>query len=284
MSLKLKATHLVKFSLLSATFLSMASVTWVGEDEPLHGVNGGIVAVPIPEDAAAVFFDDKRLLEVSGHAIVPLDLETVSGTYQIQVERRSGSGESIEIVVSPKAYPEQYITIEDETKVTPPPEVLDRIARESALMNDVYQLRTVQRDDLIPIAIPVDGPVTGVFGSRRFFNGQPRNPHSGIDYAAPEGTPILSPLPGKVALTGNFYFNGNTIMLDHGAGFVSVLCHLHEIDVKEGQLVQRGSRLGTVGSTGRVTGPHLHWTIRLQGVRVDPAVVMNVFNSLSDDG
>lgn len=284
MSLKLKPTQILKFPFIIGALLSIANVTWVNDDVRIHGVNGGVVAIPIPEDAEAVFLAEKKLLQVANHAIVPIDLETEAGTYQIDIRHGTGKIDSRSFEVSTKQYPEQYITIEDETKVTPPPDVLERIAREAAVLNEVYQLRTEQQDDLIPVTIPVDGPVSGVFGSRRFFNGLPRNPHSGIDYAAPEGTPILAPLPGAVALTGDFYFTGNTVLLDHGAGMISVLCHLHEIEVKDGQLLKKGERLGTVGSTGRSTGPHLHWTIRMQGTRVDPAVLMEVFNSLSDDG
>lgn len=284
MSLKLRPTQILKFPFIIGALLSIANVTWVNDDVRIQGVNGGVVAIPIAEDAEAVFFAEKKLLQVANHAIVPIDLETEAGTYQIDITYGTGKIDSRSFEISTKQYPEQYITIEDETKVTPPPEVLDRIAREAAVLNEVYELRSQQQDDLVPVTVPVDGPVTGVFGSRRFFNGLPRNPHSGIDYAAPQGTPILAPLPGVVALTGDFFFTGNTVLLDHGAGLISVLCHLHQIEVNENQRLTRGERLGTVGSTGRSTGPHLHWTVRMQGTRVDPAVLMEVFNSLSDDG
>ena len=276
--------HLRNATFMLVAFLNVGSVQWLNDEQQPRGVNGGVIAVPLPDDAESAQWGKDELLRVANHAIVPIDLETEPGVYSLGVKRQNGDVIFTTFEVSAKSYPEQHITIKDTTKVTPPPEVLDRIARESALMNEIYELRSPTPSDLLPISVPVDGPITGVFGSRRFFNGLPRNPHSGIDYAGAQGTPIISPSPGVVALTGDFYFNGNTVMIDHGKGFVSVMCHLHEIEVEKGQRVARGERIGTVGSTGRSTGPHLHWTTRLQGIRVDPAVVMDVLNSLYDAG
>jgi len=112
---------------------------------------------------------------------------------------------------------------------------------------------------------------------RRFFNGEERNPHSGLDFAAATGTPIKSPAAGKVILTGNYFFNGNTVFVDHGQGLISMFCHLSRIDVAVGDEVPRGGVLGKVGSTGRATGPHLHWNVSLNGNRVDPAIFIGAF-------
>lgn len=246
-----------------------------------EGVNGGVIAVELPVGAKYAVFNDEKQLVVDNIAIVAIPIDQEPGEVQLRVHLGQNYIEDIPLLIQSKKYPEQHITISDEDMVTPPEETLERIRKESALMKEAYDLRTELGTDLFPILIPVSGPISGVFGSRRFFNGKPRNPHSGIDYAADQGTPILAPAPGSIALTGDFYFNGNTVVINHGGGFVSVMCHLHEVFVKKDQEIRRGEKIGTVGSTGRSTGPHLHWTISLQGTKVDPAVFISVTNRLA---
>ena len=122
---------------------------------------------------------------------------------------------------------------------------------------------------------PTAGRRSDSFGKRRFFNGQPRNPHSGMDIAAPTGTPVVAPLPARVIDIGDYFFNGRTVWLDHGGGLLSMMCHLSRIDVREGQHLAAGERLGAVGATGRVTGPHLHWTVSLNRASVDPGLFLD---------
>ena len=124
---------------------------------------------------------------------------------------------------------------------------------------------------------PVPGRQSSPFGVRRFFNGEERNPHSGLDFAASTGTPIKAPAAGKVILVGDYFFNGKTVFVDHGQGLISMFCHLSAIDVAVGQEIPRGGVLGKVGSTGRATGPHLHWNVSLNGSRIDPAIFIGTF-------
>jgi murein DD-endopeptidase MepM/ murein hydrolase activator NlpD len=127
----------------------------------------------------------------------------------------------------------------------------------------------------VSLNLPVAGKISSPFGLRRFFNGQPRHPHSGIDFAAPMGTPIHAPAKATVIQTAHYFFNGNTVFLDHGQGFITMYCHLKTLLVKRGDAVEQGQAIGTVGQTGRATGPHLHWSVSLNDARINPALFFN---------
>ena len=202
---------------------------------------------------------------------LPLDLEPGSVAVSL-------NGDDIVIAVEPYAYREQRLTVKNQSYVTPDPEQLERIARERKIIDAAIGNYREAELDGIALRAPVPGPRSSSFGLRRFFNDQPRSPHKGMDIAAAEGTPIIAPRDGVVTATGDYFFNGNTVIVDHGQGLVTLYCHLSEIDVAEGDSVATGALLGAVGSTGRVTGPHLHFGVYLNGTAVDPAILLTADN------
>ena len=241
---------------------------------------GGVAVLPLPEGAVDVIYGDEEALIVADHVIIGVGLNAEPGMHEAVA--RTASGETtIEFEVVGKEYPEQRLIIANRRQVNPLPEDMERIERESKLSRAAYARRTPVRADLLPFEQPVQGIYSSLFGLRRFLNDQPRSPHSGLDIAADTGTPVAAPAPGTVALTGDFFFSGNIVLLDHGGGLVTMYGHLDRIDVEEGEELGRGDILGTVGATGRVTGPHLHWTVSIQGDRVDPVVVMEAFDGLA---
>ena len=157
--------------------------------------------------------------------------------------------------------------------VSPGKEQLARIKREKKHMRKLFKIWR-EADVSVQLSWPVVGPLSSPFGLRRFFNDQPRNPHSGIDIAAPEGTDIVMPSDGIIIDTGDYYFNGKTVFIDHGQGMISMLNHMSKITAKTGDMLQRGDKIGEIGSTGRVTGPHLHWSLSLNEARVDPMLFL----------
>lgn len=243
---------------------------------------GGVAALPLPEGAIDVLYADEPALIVADHVIVGVGLDATPGRHHVVVRTVDGD-KTIDFEVVGRQYPEQRLTIANKRQVNPLPEDLERIGRESKLQRDAYARRTPARSDLLPFKQPVQGVYSSPFGLRRFLNDQPRSPHSGLDIAADTGTPIAAPAPGTVALTGDFFFSGNVVYLDHGGGLITMYGHLDRVDVEQGADVARGDTIGAVGATGRVTGPHLHWTISIQGDRVDPILLMEVFGTLAGE-
>jgi murein DD-endopeptidase MepM/ murein hydrolase activator NlpD len=191
----------------------------------------------------------------------------------VAVERtRAGRTELAGVHVGPYPYPVERLQVAT-AMVHPPPEAMARIEAESQRVAALWS-RTGPPRFTLPLLPPLAPmPAGGNFGTRRVLNGEPRSPHSGIDYAASTGTPVQAVAAGVVALAENHYFGGNSVFVDHGGGLVSISLHLDRIDVVEGQEVERGQRLGTVGATGRVTGAHLHFGVRWHGARVDPSLL-----------
>ena len=185
-----------------------------------------------------------------------------------------GKDNTIAIAITPKAYKEQHLTVSQEF-VTPDPKQLERYSREAAEQATVYKAFHATSGGWPVFHMPVVGIINpDSFGSVRFFNGEPRAPHSGMDTGAPEGREVHAPADGVVVQTGAYFFNGNTVMIDHGNGLVSMLCHLSRIIATPGQHVKAGDLVGLVGHTGRVTASHLHWGVSLNDARVNPLLVL----------
>ena len=221
---------------------------------------------------------------IGDRAFAPTDIDGQSGclvpvgltrTDDIVAERdRDDQREQLRIGLGEYPYSVQRLTIKDQSRVDLSPENQARVARENALIGKLWARQGEPRFSL-PLAIPLEElPTGGRFGAKRIINGEPRSPHTGADYAVPQGTPVLAVDDAVVALTGEFFFSGNAVFLDHGNGLISMYFHLHEVFVEQGDEVSRGRLIGTVGSTGRSTGPHLHFGIRWQGARVDPALLL----------
>ncbi|MBD8200636.1 peptidoglycan DD-metalloendopeptidase family protein [Pseudomonas viridiflava] len=242
-------------------------------------VPGGVAVIDLGTGAQAptATYQGKRVLVVKEQgtrwlAIVGIPLTVKPGTEQI-----ASGGRSLSFTVGSKKYPEQRITLKNKRQVNPNPEDNKRIEGELAEQIRAYRSFSPGTPSNLILDKPVNGPLSSKFGVRRFFNGEERNPHAGLDFAVPAGTPIKSPAAGKVILIGDYFFNGNTVFVDHGQGFISMFCHMSKIDVKQGDLVPRGGVVGKVGATGRATGPHMHWNVSLNDARVDPAIFIGAF-------
>ena len=205
---------------------------------------------------------------LAGVCYFPIDLLSQGS---VSLERvRDGRVERRSVRIGAYPYPEQHIEIQDQSKVDLSAADLARAEREEKAVAKLFTLNTPRRFTL-PLGRPLaELPAGGRFGSRRWFNGEPRNPHTGADFAAGEGTPVLAVADGTVVLAADHFFSGNSVFVDHGDGLISMYFHFSKIGVKKGQQVKRGEQLGRVGSTGRASGPHLHLGVRWHGARVDP--------------
>ena len=240
---------------------------------------GGIAVIPIDgSERPVVTMGDHPVMVVPGDdgwaAVVGVPLDQDAATpLEIVVQRGGAKEPTIHIDLQPADYRVQRLNV-DRKYVDPGQEALDRIFAERKILDAALEnWRAVEIAD-VGMASPAPGKRSSSFGSRRIFNDQPRSPHKGMDIAANTGTPVRSPLPGIVTVTGDFYFNGNTVIVDHGQGLVSLYCHLSDIDVDEGAAVSTGDLLGKVGATGRVTGAHLHFATYLNGTAVDPRLLL----------
>ncbi len=254
----------------------------VAETLPLQSaVPGGIVKIPLfsSELPPPKVYYQQQQVRISKHngqwlALIGIPLDVGMGEQHIEVEN-NGHKTEISFSIEDKDYPAQYLTIKKKRMVSGFNEQdLEKIAADKKIITASKAVWTNTNFDLDFIA-PVDGRLSSRFGLKRFYNNIPKRPHNGLDIAAPTGTPIIAPASATVINTGDYYFNGKTVFLDHGQGLLSAYLHMNTIQVKTGQQVRQGDMLGTVGESGRVTGPHLHWMVYLNKANVDPALFIS---------
>jgi murein DD-endopeptidase MepM/ murein hydrolase activator NlpD len=219
-----------------------------------------------------------RVEDTQWRALLGIDLDQKPGTYAV-VAAATGTTPlhaTRELVVSPKSFRRRALRVAPDY-VNPPPELLARITSEAALTREVYERPDPEPSWQAGFTRPVPDPANSSFGTRSVFNGEPRSPHAGTDFLSPAGTPIHAPAGGRVAVARDLFFTGNTVIIDHGSGVFSMLAHLSRLDVAEGQRLNEGDVIGLVGATGRVTGPHLHWALRIGAARVDALSALTIF-------
>ncbi|MGE4553255.1 MAG: M23 family metallopeptidase, partial [Desulfovibrionaceae bacterium] len=237
----------------SAAPFASARFTWLGH------------SVTVPAEAGADGRWQARLLLGMGMREL---LRGDGHELRVEVAGPAGTGGSralaLTVTRTPKAYPEQRLTVENKY-VAPSSENLERILREQAEVNKVLAAPAAPRRYALPFLRPVPGGISSDFGLRRFFNNEPRKPHSGVDLRAAAGDPVRACADGVVLLAADHYYSGRAVYLDHGEGVLSMYFHLSRVDVKTGDVVRRGDVLGAAGATGRVTGPHLHWGVYVLG-------------------
>jgi murein DD-endopeptidase MepM/ murein hydrolase activator NlpD len=242
-------------------------------------VPGGIAYLPLPdaEQVREVKYNKRKIaLYKTSHAtiaMVGIPLKAKTGVHKVKVHYQGNQQRELEFEVTAKEYTTQHLTITNKRMVNPNKKDMERITREQKQINAALNTWSTQELNF-GFDAPIEGRFSSSFGLRRIFNGQPRNPHSGMDIAAPQGAEVHASTAGRVITTGNYFFSGNTVFLDHGQGLISLYSHLDSITVAPGQTLKAGEVLGTVGMTGRVTGPHLHWAISLNNTKVDPALFL----------
>ena len=241
---------------------------------PAQVQQGSLVIGKVPAGSRVTYRD--RAVRVSGYGTVVLGIgRDEAGPVQLQVTRADGSSQTASIAITPRDWPIERVNGVPPTTVNPPPATAERIRREQAQVTAAR----VRDDDRVDFGNgfirPVEGRISGRFGRARSYNGQPGSPHSGMDIAAPTGTPVKAPAAGIVTFAApDLYLTGGTLLLDHGHGVSSNFLHLSRIDARVGDRVEQGQVIGAVGATGRATGPHLHWGMNWLDVRVDPQLVL----------
>lgn len=241
---------------------------------------GGIVIVPLqststPQPQAFLNKQKIMVMPYKHHwiAIIGIPLTTKPGHIILTIITNN-TAEQIPLTINKASYLKSYITIKNKRLVTPYKVDWNRINQEQKIIHKALQQWSTTPPKNMRLILPVKGRISTPFGLHRYYNGKPKSRHNGIDIAAPKNTPIKAAANGKVILTGNYFFMGKAVLIDHGEGLITVYCHLNKIKVKANQTVAQGKVIGLVGSTGRSTGPHLHWAVRLNGTAVNPRLFL----------
>ena len=272
-------------SILKTTSLILALTigqSFFAQDLPQESyVPGGIAIIPTGIKAdkkkPELKFGKRKVIAVKKnnewHAVVGIPLKKKIGDAKLLVTENKLEKSNLKFAINDKKYRTQKLTVKP-GQVNLSEENLARYRKEVKRINKAKASWTAVEEVPFKFIYPVEGPRSSSFGLRRVFNGESRNPHSGMDIAAPTGTAILSAAAGKVIETGDYFFNGNTVFVDHGQGLISMYCHMSKIDVQVGDSLVQGEKLGEVGATGRVTGPHLHFGVQLNRTWINPALLL----------
>ncbi|MDR7136197.1 murein DD-endopeptidase MepM/ murein hydrolase activator NlpD [Lysobacter niastensis] len=241
---------------------------------PTSVQQGALVIGKVPAGSIARYRE--RMLRATPYGSVVFGVgRDEAGPVEVEVTGADGRQQTIQVAVTPRDWPVEKIDGVPPATVEPPPEIAARIEREQAMVTAARERDDDRSDFARPFVWPVQGRISGRFGNQRIYNGTPKSPHSGMDVAAASGTPVLAPAGGIVTFAApDLYLTGGTVLLDHGHGVSSNFLHLSRIDVKVGERVTQGQRIGAVGATGRATGPHLHWGMNWFDVRIDPLLVL----------
>ncbi len=277
----MKRRFFLKLFAVASGWLSVAGRVFAGALPESSAVPGGIAIRHLGASGKPprVQLGGRRVLvtgDAAGwNAIVGISLKTkADASIRIDVAWPNRSSETLSIPIGSKRYATQELTVKS-GQVNLSAENLARHRRESAHLRKIRSTFSEPLMGSLTLVQPCEGTRSSSFGLRRIFNGESRNPHSGMDLAAPEGAPVVAAAAGRVVDVGNYFFSGNIIIIDHGLGFLTLYAHLSAMDVAIGELVRSGTQIGSVGSTGRVTGPHLHFSVYLNAVPVDPALFLS---------
>jgi len=256
--------------------LDAYAVTFEGEFK-----QGGLLIGQVQEGQTVIYHGKTLNLTINNQFLLGLGRNAPTTT-SITINSQDQAPETITLEITPRQYNIQKIKGVPAKTVTPPASDLQRIKHDASMVRESRKLVSNKQDFLKGFIKPANGPVTGVYGSQRFYNGVPKSPHYGIDYAAPIGTPVIAPADGVVTFAHNdLFYSGGTLIIDHGHGLSSTFLHLSEILVKPDQQVTLGMEIAKIGATGRATGPHLDWRMNWLDQRIDPDLVLKVLPSQS---
>jgi len=244
-------------------------------------IQGGLLIGQVQEGQTVSYQGKSIKLTTNNQFLLGLGRNAPAIT-NITINSQDQDPETITLEIAPRQYNIQKIEGVPAKTVTPPASDLSRIKQDASMVREARKLVSNKQDFLKGFVKPANGPITGVYGSQRFYNGVPKSPHYGIDYAAPTGTPVIAPADGVVTFAHNdLFYSGGTLIIDHGHGLSSTFLHLSEILVKPDQQVTLGMEIAKIGATGRATGPHLDWRMNWLDQRIDPDLVLKVLPSQS---